>query len=108
HRIRWGNVARAAALAAAVALLIAWPKLRADPPPLPKEPVVQAAEPPAAEFAPEGGERVAEEEPERRAPGEANDRSKSRRRRERSALRVRRQRREVRRRAAAPSAPPAP
>ena len=35
HRIRWANVARAAALVAAVALVVAWPRLRAEPPPLP-------------------------------------------------------------------------
>jgi hypothetical protein len=41
RRIRWPNVARAAALVAAVLLVIAWPKLRADPPPLPPEPAIE-------------------------------------------------------------------
>src|SRR5688500_14383233 len=54
HRIRWANVARAAALAAAVLLVVAWPRLRAEPPALPPEPRVEetrATAPPPAEFA---------------------------------------------------------
>jgi hypothetical protein len=35
RRIRWANVARVLAVLAAVALVIAWPRLRSDPPPLP-------------------------------------------------------------------------
>lgn len=34
-RIRWGNVARAAALLAAIALVVAWPRLEGDTPRLP-------------------------------------------------------------------------
>jgi hypothetical protein len=52
HRIRWANVARAAALAAAVLLVAAWPRLRAEPPPLPPQPKLEEgtpAKPAAAE-----------------------------------------------------------
>ena len=35
HRIRWTNVARAAAVLGTVALVAAWPRLRAAPPALP-------------------------------------------------------------------------
>jgi hypothetical protein len=35
HRIRWSNLARVGAVAAAVALLVAWPHLRSDAPMLP-------------------------------------------------------------------------
>jgi hypothetical protein len=35
HRIRWANVARAAAILLALALAIAWPRLRAHDDPLP-------------------------------------------------------------------------
>lgn len=34
-RVRWGNIARAAALLALAVLVLAWPHLRADPPALP-------------------------------------------------------------------------
>lgn len=77
HRIRWANVARAAALAAAVLLVVAWPRLRAEPPPLPSEPQVEEV---AA--APAGGEELAFEaerppEVEEPPPGEEADASAS-------------------------------
>lgn len=46
RRIRWTNVARAAALACALALVVAWPQLRAKPPSLPAAPAI-AETPPA-------------------------------------------------------------
>jgi hypothetical protein len=61
HRIRWGNVARAAALLAAVVLVVAWPRLRADPPPLPPRPAVEEAQ--AA-----GGEELGFDTPREREP----------------------------------------
>ncbi|MDP8967671.1 MAG: hypothetical protein M3N04_03640, partial [Actinomycetota bacterium] len=46
-RVRWGNVARAAALLALVAIILAWPHLRAREPVLPPaEPVPVAPAPP--------------------------------------------------------------
>jgi pyruvate/2-oxoglutarate dehydrogenase complex dihydrolipoamide acyltransferase (E2) component len=52
RRVRWGNVGRAAALLAVVALVVLWPRLRADPPPLPPEPRAAAELPPVDEPAP--------------------------------------------------------
>ncbi len=55
RRIRWGNVARAIALLAAVGLVVAWPRLSAPPPELPPAPRLATpgwAEPPAPERAP--------------------------------------------------------
>ena len=69
HRIRWANVARAAALAAAVLLVVAWPRLRSDPPPLPPEPRV-AEEARAA--APAGEEGPAKELAFEGSSGEAS------------------------------------
>src|SRR3954452_1973411 len=45
HRIRWGNVGRAGALLAAVALVVLWPQLRSEPPALPEARAVPAASP---------------------------------------------------------------
>src|SRR3954452_17328031 len=45
HRIRWGNVGRAGALLAAVALVVLWPQLRSEPPALPEARAVPAAPP---------------------------------------------------------------
>jgi hypothetical protein len=49
HRIRWTNVARAAAVALALLLALAWPRLRTHPNPLPPavEPAPAAAAKPA-------------------------------------------------------------
>src|SRR4051812_27200955 len=57
HRIRWGNVGRAGALLAVVALVVLWPQLRSEPPALPEARAVPAAPPatrtkPAPEPAP--------------------------------------------------------
>ena len=54
-RVRWGNVARAAALLALAAIVIAWPHLRAREPALPPAhptPLVTEPEPPPAAPAP--------------------------------------------------------
>jgi hypothetical protein len=48
HRIRWPNVARAAAVLAAVALLASWPHLRGSSPALPPAAPAVAAGPPDA------------------------------------------------------------
>lgn len=48
HRIRWANVARAAAVLAAVALIVAWPHLQGDPPALPPAAAEPISAPPAA------------------------------------------------------------
>src|SRR4051795_9427519 len=52
HRIRWGNVGRAGALLAAVALVALWPQLRSSPPALPEPRAVPAAPPTSAPRAP--------------------------------------------------------
>ena len=61
HRVRWGNVARAAALLAAIALVVAWPRLRSEPPPLPPEPAVAAPIPAREESREFGVEPVPEQ-----------------------------------------------
>ncbi|HYF28035.1 MAG TPA: hypothetical protein VD931_19990, partial [Baekduia sp.] len=69
-RVRWANVARAAALLGVVALVVLWPRLRAEAPRLPAaqarpvEAVAREAVPRAAEF---GVERAARP-PVARAP----------------------------------------
>jgi len=88
HRIRWANVARAAVVLAAAALVLAWPLLKTDPPTLPPaaaEPVAPAAaEPPADEFRPRGTPlRRRAVRPHRAAGG--SDRRRSRPRRHRPA-----------------------
>src|SRR5436853_480977 len=42
RRVRWGNVARLAGAAAALALVVAWPRLRPHEPPLPPRTVLPA------------------------------------------------------------------
>jgi len=37
RRVRWGNVALAAAVAAALVLAVAWPRIAGSPPPLPRD-----------------------------------------------------------------------
>ena len=95
HRIRWANVARAAPLAAAVLLVVAWPKLRAEPPPLPPEPeVVERA--PAPEMLEPVERRARVERVETRPRAERRPRTKRRprvgrriaRRRQRPAVRA--------------------
>lgn len=64
HRIRWSNVARAAFVVAAIALVAAWPRLRAEPPALPTDPVLSDTPPPVVV------ETVEAEPPPRDAPVE--------------------------------------
>jgi|SRR5947209_2859524 len=68
HRIRWGNVARLAGAAAALALVVAWPSLRPREPPLP---------PAAAVPVPQGGAPVTGGERDEE-PREARGRRKRR------------------------------
>jgi hypothetical protein len=42
HRVRWGNVARAAAVLLALALVLLWPRLRSEATPLPPTTVTPA------------------------------------------------------------------
>jgi hypothetical protein len=92
HRIRWANVARAAALAAAVLLVAAWPRLRAEPPPLPPQPKLEEgtpAKPAAAEelaFEAETSDRPAEAP--RAGRQTTSTRQRRARRRTRAAKRV--------------------
>jgi hypothetical protein len=114
HRIRWPNVARAAAVLAAVALLISWPHLRGGAPPLPPPaPAVAAGEP--AGPAPEDGSRELEPSAAKAsAPRRAHRRRKASARKRRavrrkSAVRHKRRARAPRRVASAPApAVPAP
>jgi len=49
RRVRWGNVGRAVAVVAAVAAIVAWPRLEPAPPRLPPDratPLVVASPPP--------------------------------------------------------------
>jgi hypothetical protein len=46
-RVRWGNVAKALALAAVVALVVAWPRLRAPDPEIPPGAAVPVRQAPA-------------------------------------------------------------
>jgi hypothetical protein len=95
HRIRWANVARAAALVAAVLLVVAWPKLRAEPPPLPPQPAVDEQAPaPGGELGFEGGAESAGS-----APVETREGAERRRRAERLSEVVRRERARRRRHA---------
>src|SRR5215208_6173600 len=48
ERVRWGNVGRASAAVAAVALVAAWPALAPDPPVLPGREAVAVVPAPAA------------------------------------------------------------
>jgi hypothetical protein len=82
RRIRWGNVARALALVAALVLVVAWPSLRPDPPALPPAPAVAS----------EGeGEEFALEPPPKRTPSPKRPRPAKRRVR-RAKPRARRER----------------
>src|SRR5829696_2788444 len=80
RRIRWGNVTRAAALLAAVALVLAWPRLRSDPPSLPPEPALAAPAATREEGREFGVEPIPEKEPRARAEqrGGAESRRQSR------------------------------
>jgi hypothetical protein len=51
-RVRWGNVAKALALAAVVALVVAWPRLRAPDPEIPPGAAVPVRQAPATTPAP--------------------------------------------------------
>jgi hypothetical protein len=98
HRIRWGNVARAAALVVAVGLVVAWPRLRSDAPALPPAPQLEArataAGPPSGELAFEGEhERPARDEQQTVSGGERQHRAKRRHRAKRHAPRRRPKRR---------------
>jgi len=95
HRIRWANVARAAALVAAVLLLVSWPRLRAEPPPLPPQPEVveEQAPVPAGEVALDGADRAGVAPAESREGWEARERAEGRERPERVVRRERAERR---------------
>jgi len=107
HRIRWANVARAAALVAAVLLLVSWPRLRAEPPPLPPQPEVveEQAPVPAGEVAFEAGAEPAPTETRAGAVRRERVRVKRRGRAKRraSARRGRSERREPGARSATPA-----
>jgi hypothetical protein len=97
RRIRWTNVARAAAVAGVIALIFAWPQLREDPPSLPPEPAVaDTPPPPAREFGIEPAPRV------RTRAKKTTKASRPR------AKRRHRSRRNDGRRRPKPTAPPAP
>src|SRR5947209_11426044 len=68
RRVRWGNVARLAGAAAALALVVAWPRLRPHEPPLPPRTVLPA--PRSAEDGAGRSQRPREWAGERRAGGE--------------------------------------
>lgn len=70
HRIRWANVARAAAVLAAVALIVAWPQLKSPPPELPDADVA-VVEPPPPPSAPEEGAVGGAARPDGEAEGAA-------------------------------------
>jgi hypothetical protein len=109
RRIRWGNVARAAALVAVVVLVVAWPRLRSEPPAIPPPAVAEEPRPQDLPIPPAPEERAAEAEPrvdeaaaeERRreverakarraSPARAKERRRAVARRRRVARRVRR------------------
>jgi hypothetical protein len=102
HRIRWANVARAAALLLAVLLALAWPRLRShddDLPPALAEPVTVGGG-----SATEGPEEHPREATHAKHGGEAMARRKAAHRRttrETTAKRAKRRRRTVARRRAA-------
>jgi outer membrane biosynthesis protein TonB len=100
-RLRWDNIARAAAVLAVVALVVAWPHLRGAPPPLPSAAATPVSvEDPALPAAPE--RRVSEPAPVAHRP---KPRPKPRHRRKPSRQRHHAQAR-VRSAPAAPAAPP--
>ncbi|HWT93599.1 MAG TPA: hypothetical protein VN238_11415, partial [Solirubrobacteraceae bacterium] len=68
RRIRWSNLARAAFVLAAVVLVVAWPRLRAEPPALPEQPVLSDAPPPAVLVEPVEEEPPPRDEPLRQEP----------------------------------------
>lgn len=130
HRIRWANVARAAALLLAVLLVLAWPRLKGHDdglPPALAEPVTVAGEGPEAAdgaaadggaAADDGADGAVDEDPARgagaaaapRADGAARRKAQQRRAAKEGAARRARQRRRTvarRRRATATTAPPA-
>lgn len=91
-RVRWANVARAAALVAVVALVAAWPQLRAEAPALPDAearpvPVAPAVAPPETTPAAEFGVESAAPDPE---PGVRARRRRTKKRRPRPRPVVRR------------------
>src|SRR3954451_12689487 len=66
-RLRWDNIARAAAVLAVIALVVAWPHLKGAPPTLPPAAATPVTvEDPALPAAPE--RRVAEPAPPSRPP----------------------------------------
>jgi hypothetical protein len=74
QRIRWPNVARAAAVLSAVALLISWPHLRARAPELPPATAAPAEVEPMGP-APDVAEADGEKKPAAKAPTAAADRA---------------------------------
>src|SRR5690349_206596 len=80
RRIRWNNVARAAAVLAAVALVLAWPHLRSKPPEIPPEEPVAAVPLETAGGEAAGEESAASERPAERPAGAERPRATERRR----------------------------
>ena len=85
RRIRWGNVARVAAVALAVGLVVLWPRLRSAPPALPPAgavplevaPAAPAGPPPDPTRAPSAGDSTAaRRRPEPRPTTDAGARSR--------------------------------
>src|SRR3954468_18902995 len=90
-RLRWDNIARAAAVLAVVALVVAWPHLRGAPPALPSAAATPVSvEDPALPAAPE--RRVSEPAPVAPRPKprpEPGGRHKPSRRRRHAQVRIR-------------------
>jgi hypothetical protein len=86
-RLRWDNIARAAAVVAVIALVVAWPHLKGAPPSLPpaaakpvsiEDPALPAApEPPASEPNPRAKPRHRRVKPRHRASRPRRERARS-------------------------------
>jgi hypothetical protein len=96
HRIRWNNVARAAAVLAAIVLVLAWPHLRSKAPEIPSGEPTAAVPPSEAPPAGEPGREV-EGAPRSRAPDAEGERGRKTPARQRPVKPHRQERREMRR-----------
>jgi hypothetical protein len=86
-RLRWDNIARAAAVVAVIALVVAWPHLKGAPPSLPpaaakpvsiEDPALPTApEEPAPEPRPRAKPRHRRAKPRHRAPRAKRERARS-------------------------------